>query len=110
MCTRVHENNSSVSWTSRKFYKINCKMNTIIRYHCKIWGFLFCLNNSLLFICYLFIDLLAAWISIIVYLYIYGLLGSPLFVYLHIYGLLCSLLRHVASLVALGPRASRLSS
>ena len=83
MCTRVHENNSSVSRTPRKFYKIKCKMNTIIRYHCKIWGFLFCLNNLLLFICYLFIDLPAAWISIIVYLYIYGLLGSPLlFIYI----------------------------
>ena len=50
MCTRVHENSTSASRTPRKFYKINCKVNTIIRYHCKIWGFLFCLNNSHLFI------------------------------------------------------------
>ena len=72
MCTRVHKSNTSVSRTPRKFYKINFKMNTIIHYHCKIWGFLLCLNNSLVFICYLFVYLLAA-LDLHCYLYIYWL-------------------------------------
>ena len=86
MRTRVHNSDTSVSRTPGKFYKINFKMSMIIHHHCKIRGFLLCLNSSLVFICYLFIYLLAA-LDLRYYLFIYLLAALDLRYYLYIYWL-----------------------